>query len=308
MSDDLSRTIASVRTFTRFYTRIIGLLDEGLLNSPYSMVEARVLFELGQEDEADLIRLRNDLGIDSGYMSRIVARLQAAGIVTTRRSATDARHQILKLTDQGRDAYAMLDGRSAEQIATLLQGLDLAQKRMVVTSMEHVQRLLSAQPREQLPLTFRGPRSGDYGWIIERHGQLYADEFGWDERFEALVARIVADYMADHDPDRERCWIAERDGTRLGCVFVVRHTDDIAKLRLLIVDPLARGTGLGRALVRLCVAFAREAGYHHLVLWTNDVLIGARHIYETEGFQLAEQTPHADFGPPMVGESWALEL
>lgn len=308
MADDLSRNIASVRAFTRFYTRIIGLLDEGLLKSPFSMTEARVIFELGQRDQTDLIRLRNELGIDSGYMTRIVGRLQSSGLITTRRSAADARHQVLTLTDQGAAAYAQLDQRSADQIATLLNNLNPAEQHLAVTSMEHIERLLLNDPLAQSPVTLREPRAGDYGWIIERHGQLYAGEFGWDERFEALVARIVADYMADHDPVRERCWISERDGVRLGCVFVVRQTDDIAKLRLLIVDPLARGTGLGRTLVRQCVAFAREANYRHLVLWTNDVLVGARHIYETEGFRLSEQMPHADFGPSMVGESWTLAL
>lgn len=306
--DDLVANIASVRAFSRFYTSIIGLLDEGLLQSPYSMTEARVLFELGQNDETDLIRLRSDLGVDSGYMTRILDRLQKEGLIVVRKSSSDGRHRILTLTDEGSNAYAMLDQRSADQVAALLQPLNPAQQRLVAASMEQIQRLLapsSGQPRD---IAFRDPQPGDHGWIIERHGQLYADEFGWDTRFEALVAGIVADFATRHDPDRERCWIAERDGMRVGCVFVVRQDQETAKLRLLIVDPLARGTGLGRTLVKECIEFARKAGYRRLVLWTNDVLTGARHIYESEGFRLVEQSPHADFGKPMIGEAWELTL
>jgi DNA-binding MarR family transcriptional regulator/GNAT superfamily N-acetyltransferase len=308
MMDYHATNVVTIRAFSRFYTSIIGLLDEGLLESPYTMTEARVLFELGQSDETDLIRLRNDLGVDSGYMTRILHRLQKEGLIVVRKSTSDGRHRILTLTSEGSRAYAMLNQRSADQVATLLQTLNPAQQRLVATSMEQIQRLLSPPSDPDRSIVFRNPHPGDYGWIIERHGQLYAEEFGWDTRFEALVASIVADFAKSHDPERERCWIAERDGMRVGCVFVVRQDYETAKLRLLIVDPLARGTGLGRALVQECIEFARNAEYRRLVLWTNNTLVGARHIYETERFQLIEQSAHADFGKPMIGEVWELTL
>lgn len=308
MATELSANIEAVRAFTRFYTRLIGLLDEGLLKSPYTMTEARVLFELGQRPEIDLIELRTNLGIDSGYMSRLVAGFQTKHLVTARTSPADRRRQILQLTGEGQAACRMLNERSNVQIASLLRQLSVEQQRTVATSMNTVREILDGDSSHDHPVRLRHPAAGDYGWVISRHGEIYAEEFGWDARFEALVAHIVADYVDEHDPERERCWIAERDSQPVGSVFVVRKDNEVAKLRLLLVDPVARGTGLGRRLVRECIQFAHDAGYRRLVLWTNDVLLGARHIYETEGFQLTERTPHADFGPAMVGETWELAL
>lgn len=308
MINELSGNIASVRAFSRFYTRILGLLDEGFLSSSYTMTEARVLFELGQRDETDLIELRTDLDIDSGYMTRLMDRLHSSDLISIRKSANDGRRKVLRLTGKGHAAYETLNQRSAVQIAALLRQLDPTQRARVADSMNEIRDLLSDTPVHASDIVLRDPKAGDYGWIIARHGEIYAAEYGWDVRFEALVAHIVADYMDDHDPARERCWIAEHNGDNVGTVFVVRQNDEVAKLRLLLVDPDARGSGLGRRLVRECIGFAGAAGYRHLVLWTNDVLIGARHIYETEGFRLTAQTPHADFGPAMVGEMWELEL
>ena len=308
MVNELSGNIASVRAFSRFYTHVLGLLDEGLLSSSYTMTEARVLFELGQKDETDLIEWRTDLGIDSGYMTRLIDRLRSGGLVSIQKSADDGRRKVLRLTSRGYAAYETLNQRSADQIAALLGQLDSRQQARVADSMNEIRELLSDAPVRASNIVLRDPKAGDYGWIIARHGEIYAAEYGWDVRFEALVAHIVADYMDDHDPARERCWIAEQDGDNVGTVFVVRQDNDVAKLRLLLVDPKARGSGLGRRLVQECIGFARGAGYRHLVLWTNDVLIGARHIYETEGFRLTAQTLHADFGPTMVGETWELEL
>jgi DNA-binding MarR family transcriptional regulator/GNAT superfamily N-acetyltransferase len=308
MTHNVSDAISSIRAFSRFYTQILGLLDEGLLESPYTLTEARVLFELGQREETDLMQLRGDLAIDSGYMTRILAKLQAERLVTTRKDRADGRRVILRLTERGKTAYAMLNQRSAEQIATLLKPLSPAQQGVVVSSMDQIRGLLSNGSSPQPTIRFRDPAPGDLGWVVERHGALYATEYGWDSRFEALVARIVADFAEHHDPVFERCWIAELAGQRVGSVFLVRQSDEVAKLRLLLVEPAARGRGLGRALVRECIRFAREAGYRRIALWTNDVLIEARRIYESEGFRLVDQTPHADFGPPMVAETWELEL
>jgi DNA-binding MarR family transcriptional regulator/GNAT superfamily N-acetyltransferase len=308
MTDDLAQNVATVRAFSRFYTRLVGLLDEGMHELPYTMTEARVLFELGQQNETDLARLRSDLGIDSGYMTRIVAGLQNRDLVATRKSATDGRRQILALTEAGSQVYEALDQRSADQIATLLQPLSPAQQRRVTTSMNEIRTVLANEPAPTRPFTLRAARSGDYGWVVARHGEIYTEEYGWDARFEALVARIVADYVDHHDPAREAAWIAEVGGERVGSIFCVAQDAETAKLRLLFVDPATRGMGVGRGLVDECIRFARAAGYSRMVLWTVDELGAARRIYEAAGFKLADEEPIDHFGHHVMSQTWSLDL
>ena len=303
MSDD----VAAIRAFNRFYTARVGALRDGLLATAHPLPEARVLYELGQRERTDTGDLRRTLELDAGYLSRLLARLEAQRLVERERSPDDARRLLVALTPAGRDAYATLDQRSAAEIATLLDGLRPADRARLRAAMETVREVLDGAPR---PAAFalRPPRPGDYGWVVQRHGALYAQEYDWDETFEALVARVVADYAHDHDPAREAAWIAEVAGRPAGSIFCVRSGARTAKLRLLLVEPGARGMGIGRALVDECVRFARAAGYQELVLWTNDVLTGARRLYERAGFTCTKAEPYRGFGHDLVGEDWALRL
>ena len=305
--------VAEVRAFTRFYTAVIGVLDEGLLGTPYSVTEARVLFELAQSDATDVADLRRGLRLDSGYMSRIAARLEADGLVTRAPSGRDARRQVLALTPRGREVFADLDARSAHQVAHLLDKLGVADQERLVTAMGTVRSLLGAAQGDGLPATartvvLREPGPGDLGWVVARHGSVYAAEYGWNTEFEGLVARIVADYAAGHDPRREAAWIAELDGEPVGCVFCVARDETTAQLRILLVDPAARGLGIGARLVAECLRFATTAGYESMMLWTNDVLTSARRIYEAAGFRLVDEEPHHSFGQDLVGQVWERRL
>lgn len=274
--------IAAVRAFNRFHTKVIGTLGESLLDSGYTLAEARVLFELAQRDSMPVAVLRKELDLDAGYLSRIVNKLAAAGFVTRDRSPSDARQQILALTPEGRKTQAELDGRTDEQVAALLADVSPSDRDRLVRALGTAREILGGpKPRE---VAVRGARTGDYGWIAFRHGVLYGAEHGFDETFEALVARIVADFAAEHDPERERTWIAEVDGERAGCVMCVREDDRTARLRVLLVEPWARGTGIGFRLVDECVDFARRSGYERMVLSTNNGLDAARRIYERAGF------------------------
>jgi DNA-binding MarR family transcriptional regulator/GNAT superfamily N-acetyltransferase len=301
--------VAAVRAFTRFYTSVLGVLDEGLLDTPYSVTEARVVFELAQQAESDLADLRRRLRIDAGYMSRIVARLESDGLLTRHRSTDDGRRQVLRLTDQGRRVFATLDARSAAQVARLLGGVPEPAQRRVVEAMDLVRTVLGdAPPPATRTVVLRPPGPGDLGWVVARHGALYAAEYGWNADFEGLVARIVADYAAGHDPAREAAWIAEVDGEPAGCVFCVAKDATTAQLRILLVEPSARGLGIGSRLVDECLRFAAGAGYRSIVLWTNDVLVSARRIYEAAGFTLVEEEPHHSFGHDLVGQYWTRAL
>jgi DNA-binding MarR family transcriptional regulator/GNAT superfamily N-acetyltransferase len=299
--------IAAVREFSRFYTNVLGLLREGLLDTPYSLTEARIIFELGRQDQAEVTRLRQWLDIDAGYLSRILARFETDGLVTRARSPEDARRQVIGLTGAGRAVFARLDARSADQIRGLLSRLGPDSRRSLTDAMTTIREIMAGKPR---PAAFllRPPAPGELGWVVQRHGALYAAEYGWDETFEALVARIVADYAGRGDRQREAAWIAEVDGEPAGCVFCMRHSDATAQLRLLLVEPRARGMGIGARLVSECVSFARKAGYTEIVLWTNDVLLAARRIYERAGFELAAEAPHHSFGHDLVGQDWRLPL
>lgn len=301
--------IAAVRAFTRAYTAVLDLLDEGLLHTPFSVTEARIIFELAQQEATEVAELRRLLRIDAGYMSRITARLEADGLVTRRPSPVDGRRQVLRLTDAGRAAFATLDARSTEQVAGLLAALPDAEQQRVVAAMEVVRIALGDRPPDgPRPVLLRPPGPGDYGWVVARHGALYAQEYGWNADFEALVARIVADYVEHRDPAREAAWIAEVDGEPAGCVFCVAKHETTAQLRILLVEPWARGRGIGARLVDQCLRFATGAGYRSIMLWTNDVLVSARRIYEAAGFTLVEEEPHHSFGRDLVGQFWTRDL
>ncbi|HEX6472948.1 MAG TPA: helix-turn-helix domain-containing GNAT family N-acetyltransferase [Streptosporangiaceae bacterium] len=299
--------IARVRAFNRFYTNVIGVLREGLLDSPYSLTEARVIFELAQREATEVADLRRSLDLDAGYLSRLLARFETDGLVTRTRSAADARRQVITLTDAGRAAYGTLDERSADEVRALLQPLTGERRRRLITAMDAVEEILSA-PRRPQSYVLRPPRPGDYGWVVHRHGVLYAEEYGWDATFEALVARVVADYVDKHDPRRENAWIAEVAGEPVGCVFCVRRDDTTAQLRLLLVEPTCRGMGIGSRLVDECLAFARGAGYKSIMLWTNDVLADARRVYQRAGFQLADEGSHHSFGHDLIEQVWRRDL
>lgn len=308
MEAGLTDHVGAVRAFTRFYTRVVGVLDEGLLGTPYSVTEARIIFELAQRERTDVARLRRDLGVDAGYMSRIAARFETDGIIVRERSSEDARRQVLRLTERGREVFSTLDRRSGEQVSQLLAGVSATQRERLVEAMTTIRDVLGDGRLSPQTVVLRAPRPGDYGWVVSRHGALYAAEYGWDAHFEALVARIVADYVETHDPAHEAAWIAELDGEPAGCVFCVAKDDTTAQLRILLVEPTARGLGIGSRLVDECVRFARDAGYASITLWTNDVLVSARRIYEAAGFELVEEEAHHSFGHDLVGQYWTRGL
>ncbi|HYB86956.1 MAG TPA: helix-turn-helix domain-containing GNAT family N-acetyltransferase [Streptosporangiaceae bacterium] len=299
--------VAAVREFTRFYTNLLGLLREGLLDSPYSMTEARVLFELARQDAVEAAHLRRWLDIDAGYLSRMLARFEADGLVTKARSPADGRRQVIGLTPAGRAVFTTLDARSGDQIRALLAGLTPAGRERLTAAMASIRELIGPAP-PPAAFVLRPPAPGDLGWVVQRHGALYAAEYGWEASFEALVARIVADYAARDDHRGEAAWIAELDGEPAGCVFCMRKTGTTAQLRLLLVEPRARGLGMGGRLVGECVSFARRSGYREIVLWTNDVLHAARRIYQRAGFQLISAQPHHAFGHDLVEQDWQLPL
>jgi DNA-binding MarR family transcriptional regulator/GNAT superfamily N-acetyltransferase len=304
----LERRVDAVRRFNRFYTRRIGVLKPGLLGSRYSLAESRVIFELANRDTPTAAELARDLELDPGYLSRVLRRLMSIGLVERQLSPADARQWLLRLTKPGYMAYAELNRKSADEVRAMLRALPDVEQERLLASLGTVERLLGGAPERREPFVLRAPRPGDLGWVVHRHGALYAAEYGWDERFEALVARVAAEFLAGHDPKRERAWIAERDGEIVGAVLLVAHSKTVAKLRLLYVEPGARGLGLGERLVDECIRFARLAGYRRMVLWTNDVLVAARKLYRKLGFRLEREEPHAQFGKPVVGEFWSLTL
>jgi DNA-binding MarR family transcriptional regulator/predicted N-acetyltransferase YhbS len=299
--------VAAVRAFNRSYTRFLGALDEQLLSSPYSLTEARVLFELGQHSETAVSALRHATGLDAGYLSRLLARFEDGGLVRRDRSESDARRQVVRLTASGRDTFQALDRKSAEQIRELLADLSEDEQTRLVEAMDMIRNRID-RPVGRPDVTLRAPAPGDFGWVIERNGALYAQEHGWDSSYEALVATIVAGYLGDHDPELERAWIAELDGERVGAVFCVRQDDTTAKLRLLHVEPSARGAGVGTVLVDECVRFARAAGYRTMELWTVSLLAPARRIYQRAGFTLVSSETGPRFGHELTGQTWRLSL
>jgi DNA-binding MarR family transcriptional regulator/GNAT superfamily N-acetyltransferase len=307
LSSTTNGRIAALRAFNRFYTGVIGVLGEGLLRTRYSLTEARVIYELGQAEETDVAGLRERLGIDRGHLSRILARFERDGLVVRTRGTADRRRQVVRLTDHGRGEYELLDGRSARDADALLSRLDEPGQRRLIAAMTTIAAEIAPPPPART-VVVRDLRPGDLGWVIQRHGELYAREYAWDASFEALVARIAAEFAEDHDPARERGWIAEVEGTPAGCIFCVRRDAGTAQLRLLLVEPRARGLGIGARLVDECVAFARTAGYRTIMLWTQDCLSAARRIYERAGFRLEREAPHTSFGADLVEQFWSLPL
>lgn len=298
--------IAAIRRFNRFYTTAIGVLQEGLVGGDYSLTETRVLFEIGHRDGTSAVDLARDLNLDTGYLSRILARFSREHLLLRTRAPEDARRSILRLTAQGQAVLAPLEARSDELVAGLIARLPAETADAVVAAMARIETALSPTP--PAPVTLRPLRPGELGWVVSRHGSIYAQEFGWDASFETLVAGIAAEVMARFDPVREHAWIADRDGVPLGSVFLVRADDETAKLRLLIVDPAARGLGIGARLVAACTEFARSAGYRRITLWTHSVLAAARHLYAAEGYRLAASAPLQAFGVSLTEETWVLDL
>ena len=299
--------IDAVRRFNRFYTRRIGVLKEGMVGSPYTLPEARVLYELGQAPQATATVLGWALAMDLGYMSRLVQSLKRRGLIQARRAPHDGRHNFLSLTEKGRKVYTLLNSRSRDEMGAMLAPLESSERGRLVAAMRTVESLLGGE-KAGGEIVLRPHRPGDMGWVVERHAALYFEQDGWGAGFEALIAEIVRTFLADFDPARERCWIAERDGARIGCVFVVKQSKHTARLRLLLVEPRARGTGLGRRLAEECIAFAREKGYRKMVLWTHAHLAAARAIYRKTGFKRVRTEAHSTFGPRVVGEYWELKL
>ena len=297
--------IDAVRRFNRLYTRRIGALQQGYMGSPFPLPQARVLYELGQRGECTASELGADLDLDLGYLSRLLQGLRRQGMVQGEAAKEDARRVRLSLTARGRKAYQLLDSRSRDLVAGMLEELAASEQAKLVGALHAVESILE---KKQQPVALRAHRPGDMGWVVHAHGRLYFDERGWDERFEALVADITAAFIRNFDQKRERCWIAEMDGEPVGSVFAVKESNSVAKLRLLLVEPKARGRGLGRRLVEECIAFARAQGYRRLVLWTQSNLTDARRIYQACGFALKRKERHQTFGVKLLGEYWELAL
>ena len=307
---ETDHAIAAYRRFTRFYTRILGLLGDKLLKGGRSLTEARVLYELGGAGRTSASEIAAELNLDPGYLSRILSKLEREKLLSRTTSSADARQIVVRLTRKGRTTFARLDRFSTEQARESLERLTPRQCSEVIRSMQAIESLLGPDTPAAPPLVLRPHRPGDMGWVVGRNGALYAQEYGWDQTYEALVARITADFITNFDPQRERCWIAERAGERLGCIFLVRHPErqGVAKLRLLLVEASARGMGLGTALVSECIAFARSCGYQKMTLWTQSILHAAHHIYQQAGFQLVAEEPHHSFGVDLIGQTWEMDL
>ena len=301
--------IAEIRSFNRRYTKWVGALDRHHLGSDFSLAEARVLYEIANRPNLLAKDIAGELGLDAGYLSRIVARFDKAGLIERKTSEKDGRAVSLSLTAKGRGLFGDLDRLAAKRMTSAIAGLDEGQRARLTSAMGLVGQLIDG-PRPPLSskVVLRQPRAGDFGWAVDRHGVIYHAEFGWDCRFEGLVAELFGKFAQSHDPNRERCWIAELNGERIGCVFVVERDPKVAQLRCLLVEPTARGHGVGSKLVDACVQFARDAGYEQMMLWTNKGLDSARKIYEAAGFRLTVEQPHTEFGPALMGQSWEMTL
>ena len=299
--------VSAIRAFNRFYTRKIGVID-GIASRPFSLAEARVLYELAHSEQPTATGIRKELGLDAGYMSRILRGFERRKFVSREQSKADEREKFLSLTAKGRRAFAPLDERSNRDVAAMLDELSPAERRRLVDAVQTVRKLLGDKAEPQTPYLLRQHQAGDLGWIVHRQAILYAEEYGWDGTYEALAAEIVAQFIKNYDPKRERCWIAEKDGERVGAVFVAKTSDEIAKLRLLHVEQEARGLGIGKRLVEECVRFARQVGYQRITLWTQSNLHAARHIYKQAGFRLVREEEHHSFGKDLTAETWELAL
>jgi len=307
MPPDDEVRISAVRAFNRFYTRQLGFLGQKLLESPFSLSEARVLYELAHRESASAKEIGIELDLDPGYLSRIVQKFAADGLITRKPLPADRRQYQLGLTAKGRQAFARLDRSSHDDVARMLRPLSEADRRHLTAAMATIERLLDLAAAPEVA-ALREPQPGDMGWVVQSHGARYASEYGFDSSFEALVADIAGKFLNSFDASRERCWIAEIGGAPVGSVFLVRHDDEVAKLRLLLIEPIGRGQGLGRRLVAECIAFARACGYRKITLWTQSILTAARKIYQDAGFVLVATEPHRSFGQSLIGETWELKL
>jgi len=304
----MSGHAASVRRFNRFYTKQIGLLRKGYLDSPFSLTQVRVLYELAHRDRPTATELSKELELDAGYLSRLLQNFQERGLISRQPSKEDARQSHVSLTKKGHKAFAPLEKKSHDEAVTMVSKLSPPEQHRLVDAMHTIESLLGSRPEQNTSYVLRPHQPGDIGWVIHRHGVLYSQEYGWDERFEALVAGIAAQFIENFDPKRERCWIAEKDGVPVGSIFLVSQSKEVAKLRLLLVEPSARGSAIGHRLVDECIRFARQAGYRTIRLWTQSNLLAARHIYEKAGFRLIEKEPHHSFGHALTSETWELGL
>jgi len=309
-ASEIDRAVEAFRHFNRFYTRFLGLLDEELIKSGFSLTEARVLFELATRPENGATEIATELSLDPGYLSRILRKLEDAHLLTRSPSPTDARSAVLRLARKGKSAFIELNRRSSAQATEILEKLTPANRAELIRSMYGVESLLGGQPLGTPAFILRPHRPGDMGWVVQRQSILYTEEYGWNGEYEALAAHIVADFLARFEPERERCWIAERSGEPLGCVFLVRHPEEpmTARLRLLHVERAARGMGLGKALVAECLQFARSVGYKKVTLWTQSILYAAHKIYQDAGFRLVLEQPHRSFGKDLIAQTWELDL
>jgi DNA-binding MarR family transcriptional regulator/GNAT superfamily N-acetyltransferase len=305
---DFDEEVAAVRAFNRFYTRKLGVLDQQLLKSPFSLSEARVLYELAHREDAAAKEIGLELGLDPGYLSRIVQNFEENGLITRKPLPADRRQFQLSLTGKGRQAFAKLDRSSHDEIVAMLGQLGEPERAALVNATRTIKHLLEPRAGARPPFLLRSHRPGDIGWVVSRHGAIYAQEFGWDISFEALVAEIAAQFLRSFDPAREHCWIAEIEGEPVGSIFLVKASDHVAKLRLLLVAKRARGLGVGRALTEQCIRFARGAGYRTITLWTQSMLVAARDIYQRAGFVRVAEEKHHSFGVDLVGETWELGL
>ena len=300
--------VKAIRHFNRFYTRQIGVLNQGLLDSPYSLTEARVIYELAQKETCTATELGSELNLDMGYLSRILASFQKKGLLQKEPSSQDGRQSLLRLSPSGQAAFAMLNDRSSREIENMLSALSAPEQGQLVKAMRTIETLLNPHAQARPAVVIRPLQPGDLGWVVSRHGALYAQEYHWDIRFEAFVAKIAANFLKNLDPQKENGWIAEVDGENAGCVFLVKKSGEVAKLRMLLVDPSARGLGIGKRLVQECIRFARQCGYRKMTLWTQSCLLAARHIYQQAGFQLTASEAYHDFGQDLVSETWNLDL
>ena len=300
--------IAAIRGFSRFYTRKLGIIEPKLLASPWTLQEARIIYEIAQHDSCTATDLVQTLGLDAGFLSRTLQALQRRQIVARKPSKADRRANELALTAKGRAAFAELERRSRDEVGALLAGLDDRERSAIVHAMSVIEQVLAPPAQKPAGFLLRSHHPGDIGWIVSRHGAIYAQEYGWDISFEALAAEITAQFLKSYNPAREQCWIAEIGGEPVGSIFLVRASDDVAKIRLLLVEKKARGLGVGRALVEQCLRFAKDAGYSSITLWTQSILVAARGIYRGAGFQCIKQEKHHSFGVDLVGETWEREL
>ena len=308
MPAEIERRIGAIRRFNRFYTQKLGVLSETFLDTPFSLTECRVLQALAHRDGATATWLGRELDLDAGYLSRILRDFERQGLILRSPSLQDGRQTMISLTPSGRDAFEPLDRSSHRAVAAMLSSLAQAEQEGLVAAMRTISGLLGGEPEPAPAFVLRPHRAGDMGWIADRHGALYGEEYGLNYKMEAYVAEVVAKFLREFDPAREHCWIAEQGGIRIGSVFIVKESDEVARLRMLLVEPRARGLGVGRRLVEECIRFSRQAGYREIVLWTHSILAAARNIYASLGFAIEETETHDEFGPELVGETWRLRL